>query len=186
MNFLSIPDVTTGLDWISGIGIDVIHQRVSMLTGWLLDCLGRLRHDTGAPMIRLYGPSSVDSRGGTIALNFLDTGGRVVDERAVARDASAAGISLRTGCFCNPGAGEQALGLTRDKLRARRLRLVLADMATLDDFLTLAGLPTRGAVRVSLGVASTLADVEAFLDFAERTYRDRRPVLAGLAPRHSC
>lgn len=48
------------------------------------------------------------------------------------------------------------------------------------------GLPTGGAVRVSLGVAATLADVESFLDFAERTYRDRWPDLAGLAPRLSC
>ena len=41
VNFLSIPDVTTGLGWIDGIGIDLIHRRVSMLTGWLLDRLGR-------------------------------------------------------------------------------------------------------------------------------------------------
>ena len=46
--------------------------------------------------------------------------------------------------------------------------------------MSLVGLPTGGAVRVSLGVASTLDDVDAFLDFAERTYRDRRPDLAGL------
>ena len=38
----------------------------------------------------------------------------------------------------------------------------------------------------ALGVASTLDDVEAFLDFAERTYRDRRPDLAALPPRHTC
>ena len=41
LNFLSIPDVTAGLAWISGIGIDVIHRRVSYLTGWLLERLGR-------------------------------------------------------------------------------------------------------------------------------------------------
>ena len=51
MNFLSIPDVTVGLDWISGVGIDLIHQRVGMLTAWLLDCLGRMRHSSGAPMV---------------------------------------------------------------------------------------------------------------------------------------
>jgi selenocysteine lyase/cysteine desulfurase len=186
VNFLAIPDVTAGIDWISGIGVDLIHQRVSMLTGWLLECLGRMRHSTGAPMVRLYGPSSVKARGGTVALNFLDPEGRVVDERAVGRDAAAAGISLRTGCFCNPGAGERAFGLTREVLRARRLRARGPGMSSVDDYLSLVGLPTGGAVRVSLGVASTLADVEAFLDFAERSYRDRWPDLAGLAPRHAC
>lgn len=61
-------------------------------------------------MVRLYGPSTTASRGGTIALNFLDPAGRVIDERAVGRDASAAGISLRTGCFCNPGRGNERSG----------------------------------------------------------------------------
>jgi selenocysteine lyase/cysteine desulfurase len=55
-----------------------------------------------------------------------------------------------------------------------------------DEYLSLVGLPTGGAIRVSLGVASTIDDVDAFLDFAERTYRDRRPDLAGLSPRHAC
>ena len=36
LNFLGIPDLTTGLAWISGIGIDLIHRRVSYLTSWLL------------------------------------------------------------------------------------------------------------------------------------------------------
>src|SRR5580693_8836845 len=160
VNFLSIPDVTVGLDWISGVGIDLIHQRVGILTSWLLDCLSRMRHSSG---------------------------GQVIDERAVSRDSSAAGISLRTGCFCNPGAGEAAFGLTRRDLRAawRSLSRVHGSPA-MDQYLSLVGLPTGGAVRVSLGVASTIDDVDAFLDFAERTYRDRRPDLARLPPRHGC
>lgn len=32
---------------------------------------------------------------------------------------------------------------------------------------------TGGAVRVSLGLASNLADVDRFLDFVAGTYRDR-------------
>jgi hypothetical protein len=59
-------------------------------------------------------------------------------------------------------------------------------MTTVDDYLRVLGLPTGGAVRISLGLASTLADVESFLDFAERTYRDRLPDLKGLAPRLNC
>jgi selenocysteine lyase/cysteine desulfurase len=192
VNFLSIPDVTTGIDWISGIGIDLIHQRVSTLTGWLLDSLSKLKHGNGEPMIRLYGPATTAARGGTIAFNFLDPDGRVVDERAVGRDASAAGISLRTGCFCNPGAGEWAFGLSRRDVRGPWWRAILASgfarqaVTTVDDYLGRIGLPTGGAVRVSVGIASNLADVEAFLDFAERAYRDKNADLAGLAPRLHC
>ena len=46
--------------------------------------------------------------------------------------------------------------------------------------------PSGGAVRVSLGLVSNLADVERFLDFAEQTYRDAEPSRSGLAPRLRC
>jgi selenocysteine lyase/cysteine desulfurase len=192
LNFLSIPDVTTGLDWIAAIGTDLIHRRVSLLTGWLLESLGRLKHSNGAPLIRLYGPADMTRRGGTISFNFLDSAGRVVDERAVTRDAAAAGISLRTGCFCNPGAGEWALGLSKKDVRGpwwfalAGRGFLRKSMTTVDDYLDFIGLESGGAVRVSLGLASNLADVEAFLDFAERTYRDCKADLAGLAPRLRC
>jgi selenocysteine lyase/cysteine desulfurase len=187
LNFLGIPDVITGLAWISGIGIDLIHLRVGCLTMWLLDRLAGLRHDTGAPMTRIYGPRDGRGRGGTVAFNFLDSRGAVVDERAVARDAAAARISLRTGCFCNPGAGEWAFGLTRKAVRGPWWRGFLwRGMQTVDDYLDQVGLPSGGAVRVSLGLVSNLADVERFLDFAQRTYRDRDPDRAGLAPRLRC
>jgi len=138
-------------------------------------------------VVRVYGPPTGIARGGTVALNFLDPDGQVIDERAVSRDSSAAGISLRTGCFCNPGAGEAAFGLTRRELRAAGRSLSRGrGTPAMDQYLSLVGLPTGGAVRVSLGVASTIDDVDAFLDFAERTYRDRRPDLACLPPRHSC
>jgi selenocysteine lyase/cysteine desulfurase len=192
LNFLSIPDVTNGLDLIGAIGADLIHRRVTMLTGWLLDRLGRLKHGNGAPLIRLYGPADMTRRGGTVSFNFLDPAGQVIDERAVTRDAATAGISLRAGCFCNPGAGEWALGLSRKDVRGPWWLALVGGgflrkhMSTVDDYLELIGLESGGAVRVSLGLASNVADVDAFLDFAERTYRDREADLAGLAPRLRC
>lgn len=187
LNFLGIPDIITGLAWISDIGIDLIHLRVGCLTSWLLDRLADLKHHNGAPMTRIYGPRDGRARGGTVAFNFLDSRGAVVDERAVARDAAAARISLRTGCFCNPGAGEWAFGLTRQSVRGVWWRGFLRrGMQTVDDYLDLIGLPSGGAVRVSLGLVSNLSDVDRFLDFAQRTYRDREPDRAGLAPRLRC
>ena len=58
VNFLSIPDVTTGLAWISGIGIDLIHRRVGYLTGWLL------RAPPGPPQARQRGSSGPPLRAG--------------------------------------------------------------------------------------------------------------------------
>ncbi len=187
LNFLAIPDVTVGLAWISDIGIDLIHRRVTYLTSWLLDCLAGLKHGNGAPMVRLYGPETSESRGGTIAFNFLDPHGAVVDERTVARDTTAAGISVRTGCFCNPGAGEWAFRLTRRDVHGPWWRRGFArDLHTVDEYLELIGLPSGGAIRVSLGLVSNLADIERFLDFAERTYRDTEPGRVTLARRVHC
>jgi hypothetical protein len=59
-------------------------------------------------------------------------------------------------------------------------------MQTVDDYLGLIGLPSGGAVRVSLGLASDLGDLDRFVDFAERTYRDAQPDGSGLAPRLRC
>jgi selenocysteine lyase/cysteine desulfurase len=182
VNFLSIPDVHFGLDWLAGIGVDVIGTRVRCLTGWLLERLAALRHSDGTPMTRVYGPPDTKDRGGTVAFNFLDPNGQVVDERLVAAESAAAGISLRTGCFCNPGAGEDAFGLDTHALKP--LRGTKTD--SLDDYLRLIGLPTAGAIRVSLGLVSTVDDIERFAAFAEKTYRDRVPDTTALPPRDRC
>jgi len=182
LSFLQIPDLEWGLSWVEGIGIDLIHQRVMCLAGWLINRLAGLRHGNGQPMARIYGPADTRDRGGNIAFNLLDPGGRVIDERAVARATAAAGISIRTGCHCNPGASEAASKLTKPALRAA----ARARPQTMDQYIDLLGLPSGGALRASVGLASNVDDVERFLTFVEMTYRDRRADTAGLAPRRGC
>ena len=116
VNYLNLPAVEIGLRLLDRIGIETIHTRVGALGSWLLDALGSLRHSDGSPAATVYGPASRDRRGATIAFNFLHPDGRVVDERYVDRVASQRNISLRTGCFCNPGAGEVAFTISRETL----------------------------------------------------------------------
>lgn len=182
LNFLSIPDVEFGIGWVEGIGMELIHRRVSCLTSLLLRGLAALRHSDGSPMVRVYGPDGTDRRGGTVAFNVLDVRGGVVDERIVARDTAAAGISVRTGCFCNPGAGEGAFEISERALRLTAHRR----MRTLDDYLGVLGLPSGGAVRASLGLVSNVADVERLVEFLDLGYRDREPDATGLKPRERC
>ena len=182
VSFLQIPDLEPGLSLVNGIGIDLIHQRVMCLTGWLLGRLAALRHGNGEPIARIYGPASTRDRGGTVAFNLLDPGGRVVDERAVAQATAAAGISIRTGCHCNPGASEAASQLTKQAWR----KAARARVRTMDQYLDLLGLPNAGALRASVGLASNIDDVERFLAFVEMTYRDRVAGTGGLPPRRGC
>jgi selenocysteine lyase/cysteine desulfurase len=178
VNFLAIPDVEVGLQWLRGLGLDTVNKRVRILTDWLLYRLGGLVHGNGAAMARIYGPRTIESRGGTVALNFLDPAGRIVDGRVVEQEAAKARISLRTGCFCNPGAGELAFGIGRAALRGRTgLR-----MRNFENYLKTLNLPSGGAVRVSLGLVSNVLDVERLIRFAERTFRDRPVVDYGLLP----
>ena len=183
VNFLSIPDITAGLEWIDAIGMDRVHDHVARLTGQLLTGVAKLRHSDGSPMARVYGPTdSGPARGGTVALNLLGADGRVIDERVVAQDSASRRISLRFGCFCNPGAGEAAFALPLRSLRSA----ARGPMRSLEDYLDLLGLPSAGAVRVSVGVSSQPRDVETFLEFVADTYRDRVPTADGLADRAGC
>ncbi|MFE7800345.1 aminotransferase class V-fold PLP-dependent enzyme [Nocardia sp. NPDC057440] len=182
VNFLAIPDIEHGLNWLRGVGIDVINRRTRCLTGWLLDRLLALEHDNGASMVRIYGPRNMINRGATVALNILDPFGAIVDERLVARESSAAGFSLRTGCFCNPGAGEAAFDIGRPSL----LRLFRKSALSIDAYITELGLPTGGALRVSFGIASSFQDVQRFVEFVDTTYRNRPCETQGLPPRENC
>ncbi|KAJ6783453.1 hypothetical protein PWT90_04358 [Aphanocladium album] len=182
INYLSIPDVTVGLDWISKIGIDTVATRVRCLTGWMLERLLALAHSGGRKMIVWYGPADLQNRGGTVCFNILDKDGAVFDERLVAAESADANISLRTGCFCNPGAGEAALDIKGSVLA----RLALARAKSYQDFVSALDVPAVGAIRVSLGIASVAADVDAFVAFVEETYRDRVVTTKNLAPRASC
>ena len=182
VNFHSIPDVEYGLRWLRGLGIETIGTRVRCLTGWMLEGLSALTHSDGSPLTRIYGPLDTVDRGGTVSFNFLDVRGRVVDERIVQTDAGARRISVRTGCFCNPGAGELAFDIGGKDLNGQ----VSQQVQSIDQYLQALRLPSGGAVRASLGLASNKADVDRFLEFAAATYRDRMVRADGLPPRESC
>ncbi len=116
LNYLTLPAVEIGLRHIARIGYDTIHTRVTCLAGWLLDQLAALQHSNGKPVVKIYGPLDTHMRGGTITMNFFDPRGHFVDHQRVEECANQHNISLRTGCFCNPGGGELALGLSADEL----------------------------------------------------------------------
>ncbi len=178
LNYLSIPAVEIGLRHIKSIGIDCIAQRVRCLTGWLLQELLALRHSNGQLMVRIYGPATTEARGGTITFNLYDPHGRLLDYRRVEELAGQQGISLRSGCFCNPGVGEIAEGLTEDDMKAA---YTLGDQANLMSFMRMMqdrGHKSAGALRVSLGLASNFADVQRFLQFVTE-FRDQTQLAIG-------
>jgi molybdenum cofactor sulfurtransferase len=178
LNYLAIPGVGIGLRHLESVGIDTIHTRVRCLTGWLLQRLGDLRHANGRHMVRIYGPMTADARGGTITMNFYDPDGHLLDYRRVEELATAQRISLRTGCFCNPGAGETAEGLTEADIAAAVEADANMTLPRFLKFITQRGGKSAGAVRVSLGIASNFADVFRFYEFAA-SLRDQTRLTMG-------
>jgi selenocysteine lyase/cysteine desulfurase len=163
INYLGLPAVTIGLRHLASVGVEQIHQRVELLTGWLLGELVDLRHGNGRALVTIYGPMSSGGRGGTLAMNFYDADGERIDFRLVEQKASEQRISLRSGCFCNPGVGEVINGLTGEEMAAffREFGPI-----SFDDFINRLSGRATGAVRVSIGIASTFADAQRFITFA--------------------
>ena len=194
LNYLSLPAVEIGLRHLMKIGMDTIHERIRCLTSWLLEALLSLRHSNGTPLVRIYGPHTTHQRGGTIALNFLDPDGTIVDERVVEQRANTFRLSIRTGCFCNPGAGEAAFHLSQETLwnifheeskETLPKRLHNERSMSWDTLLADLGMQSGGAVRISLGLVTNFADVYRLVQFA-RTFLDTFPTEGDLPPRLHC
>jgi molybdenum cofactor sulfurtransferase len=162
LNYLALPAIEAGLRRLADGRLEAIHDRVMSLTAWTLERLAGLRHANGRPLVQVYGPLETTGRGGAIAFNLLDPRGALVDHREVERAANGARISLRTGCFCNPGAGEAALGISGEDL-ASCFRTT--DRMTIDTFRGCLTDKGSGSVRISFGVASTFADAHALVSF---------------------
>ncbi|KAF1826255.1 PLP-dependent transferase [Dissoconium aciculare CBS 342.82] len=182
LNFHGIPDVLIGLSWVNRIGMSSIHEHVQVITAYGLDRLQQARHSDGKPMIIVYGPATMKHRGGTISFNLLDQKGKMIDERIIAEESADANISLRTGCFCNPGVGENVFQLQVKTLRG----LLWSRSPSIDEYIRLLGLSSAGAIRVSFGIASTTRDADALMHFIYDKYRDRITSSEGLASRTRC
>jgi len=164
LNYLAIPAVASGLARLPRERLTAIEARVAALTHWTLGQMAQLRHANGAPLIDVYGPWNGEARGGTIAFNVRNPHGRLIDHRDVEARANGQRISLRTGCFCNPGAGEAALGISFEEL-ASCFRG--SSRMTIDTFRGCLVDKGSGAVRISYGVASVHRDALALLELLE-------------------
>ena len=164
-NFLGIAAISSGLDFLRDVGMERVSAHVEAMTARLLRILTGARHGDGTPAVRLYGPTTTEDRGGTISFNLVDEQGRVVPFGIVERAASAAGISLRGGCFCNPGAAERALELPLET-SVRCFESIPRGEFTLRKLADCMGPDAAvGALRVSVGIPTTDADLDRFEAF---------------------
>jgi selenocysteine lyase/cysteine desulfurase len=161
--FLSIAALADGFRLIDEVCMRRLNAHVMRLTAYLLDGLRGLKHANGNPLVRVYGPPSMRDRGPTIAFNVLDRAGGAIPFSEVETRARGEGVSLRGGCFCNPGASESAFGFRAEET-ARCLDQIAGDGFSIERFAECLGPDVAvGAVRASLGLPSNVEDVERAL-----------------------
>lgn len=161
-NFLGISALDAGFDLLEEVGMPRLTARVDELTRYLLDELRAL------PNVEIYGPPDMTARGGAVAFNV-----RGVPYTVVERRAREAGVSMRGGCFCNPGASEAAFGLDRFPLSAVLDRLG-ADF-TPERLASHTG-GAVGAVRASVGLANTHLDIQKAIGVVAGRTKLERPL----------
>jgi selenocysteine lyase/cysteine desulfurase len=167
VSFLDAGAVIRGLDFLDDIGMPRIRRHVAALSASLVERLRALTHAGGSPMVRVYGPRERYDCGGTVTFNLLDARGDMLPYELVEEHARLAGVSVRGGCFCNPGASEAAFGFVADRTaqciaQTRRSGWSLAEFAR--RMRECGGSHAVGAVRASVGMASNSRDVERLVD----------------------
>lgn len=166
LNFLGIAAVQSGLSFMKDIGMDRVTTRVADLTARLLEVLHGTTRSDGTPAVKVYGPKEAVDRGGTVSFNVLDVDGRALPYGEVEKAAGDAGIALRGGCFCNPGAAERALELPADALLECLEQIPQGALSLRKLAECLGGDVPVGALRASVSIPTTDADLdrlEAFL-----------------------
>lgn len=161
LNYNGIPAVKFGLEYLEGIGYERIQNRMQYLIRYLFDRLSALRHNNGLEMVHIFGTHDFGRRGGNIIINLVDREGHTLPFEIVEAKANERMISIRSGCFCNPGIDEINNCITTAEMSKY---FSTHDKGDYHDMVATLG-KMRGAIRVSVGLATNEADLDAFVDF---------------------
>lgn len=178
LGIMALKEGFRALRELGGGGMDSIQAHTWTLTHFCHDQLTGLRHANGQPVCEMYSPRplSPERQGAVLAFNVRRADGAIVGYTEVEKLAALHGIQLRTGCFCNPGACQEALGLTLDEVQAQ----LAAGHVCWDENDLVEGRPT-GAVRVSMGYMSTWEDVTALLHVLDKYFVSKTTMTAVVA-----
>ncbi|KAL6774590.1 hypothetical protein ACKKBG_A25570 [Auxenochlorella protothecoides x Auxenochlorella symbiontica] len=185
--FLDIVALQYGLDAFERLGgIHAIKRHVGTLAAHLYDRVRGLRHSNGAPLLRVFGkhedPRRAEVQAATLNFEILTPRGGIYSYRTAGVEAAAAGVYMRLGCTCNPGACYTALGVRDEEVAD--FAATKHDNWTDWEWITVTrgvgpgGAPEQvvlplGSIRASLGALSRWEDVDALARFLEAKYVDR-------------
>lgn len=164
VSYVDIPAVKMGLEFLEMIGMQTIQTRITALSEYLYKSLNQLHHSNGQKLIQILGPIDRTHVGGTLSLNFYDRHGKKLPSKEIEKHANAQSISIRTGCFCNPGIDEMA-----NQLSCKQLEVYFSsrEEGNYYDMINYLGIQ-RGAIRISVGIPTIKQDLDTFIRFAQQ------------------
>ncbi|XP_065169463.1 molybdenum cofactor sulfurase 3 [Atheta coriaria] len=170
ISFLSIASLRHGFAALKrhNLQISTIQAHVFNLAQYVYNNLKNYKHYNNQPVCVLYHDGEfkqMDQQGGIVNFNILRADGSYIGFAEVMHIANLYNISLRTGCFCNPGACQRHLGIsTEEVLYYYEMGHVCGDQRDLID-----GKPT-GSVRISFGYMSNKKDADAILHMIKSSF----------------
>ncbi|KAF9062911.1 PLP-dependent transferase [Rhodocollybia butyracea] len=178
INYLLLPAITSGLQLLSTDDLPYLPLRLNCLLHHLITEISQIRHHgqdgdmkegsrvcrvlSRKPKKTLKSPGETDDEtGAIIACVFLSEAGEPFPLSFIAHSAAQEGISLRTGCMCNPGGAAALLGIQGSMKDVEEGGLMREEL---------------GVVRISLGLGSDWSDVWRVLQWARKLSdaRERR------------
>ncbi|HZK78125.1 MAG TPA: aminotransferase class V-fold PLP-dependent enzyme [Gemmatimonadaceae bacterium] len=162
--FLSIAALSDGFEMLAEIGMENVNRHVVQLAEYMLDRLRELRRSDGGDLVVVYGPKTMENRGATVAFNLLKNDGSPIPFSEVESRAMEARVSVRGGCFCNPGAAEKAFGFVASET-ARCFSLLSETGFSIEKFAQCLGpsIPV-GAMRASVGIPTSVRDIDRAIE----------------------
>jgi len=142
------------------------------IKGMVQTCYNRmikLEHHNGRRLVQFYGVDDIANHGSILAFNLITHNGEYYGYKDVQMLADKADICLRVGCFCNPGACSQYLGLTKEDLL-----YFFKDGHRCWDSKDIINGKITGAIRISFGYTNTLSDIDKWIKFLEQNYVSKR------------
>uniref|UniRef100_A0A7S4K1H8 Aminotransferase class V domain-containing protein n=1 Tax=Paramoeba aestuarina TaxID=180227 RepID=A0A7S4K1H8_9EUKA len=164
-NFLAIASLKFGFEELEKQGgMQQISEKVWKTTEILYEKLTSLTHPNGRKKVEIYGSheKGPEYQGGVITFNLLKPDGSYLHFVDAEQQIESDGIvQLRTGCMCNPGACYELTGVNVKLLleHAERNEHICVPESRRE----IGGVPV-GAIRASLGWATTLEDVDILVE----------------------
>lgn len=163
INYLDIPALKIGFEYIESIGMKRLGERVDSLMNYLYSNLNELTHSNGVNQIDIFGHPERKNTGATMIMCFKNPDGTKIGFEKIEELSNKNNISLRSGCFCNPGLDETNNCLTNEELSKYFQNRSSGNYWEMIKYLN----KMRGATRVSVGVATNKKDLDTFLLFVK-------------------